>query len=163
MDTSGLIVQDLTDILQMNKERVEAYNTSAYRCENLQLKMLLHRELDHSRDCILALKRELRDHYEITTDVASTGQLFAMWADFKPFMVATDLALCLECIEMTDLLTLQCYSFVIVRPYLAGYSKSLLEFQYQTSLSIYQSLKAFRGAYSNSIQNAMDHHYTRSA
>ncbi len=154
MDTNKLIVQDITDILQMNKERVETYKTSAYSCENLQLKMLLHRELDHVRDCILALKRVLKDHYELSTDVATTGQLFAMWSNFKPSLIETELALRLEFIEMTDLLALQCYSLVISRPYLAGYSKSLLEFQYQTNLSIYQSLKAFRGSHSNSIQNA---------
>lgn len=158
MEAKELIIQDLADILHLNQERVTGYNKRAYSCPNMQLKMLLNRELDNARDSINSLRRLLVDRFEMESNPESKGQLFSIWSDFKPSFDEADLNIQLHTFEMADLLTLQCYRLIMGRPYLDDITKSLLEFQYQKHLSIYNSMKAFRAAYRNSINYPM--HYT---
>ncbi len=157
MDTNGLIVQDLSDILHINQERAIGYNKSAYGCENLHLKMLLNRELDHARDAVFSLKRLLSQRFNTGSEIESTGQLLCMWSDFKPCFDEIGINTQLQAFEMADLLTLQCYRLAIARPYIDVVSKNLLEFQYQSSVSIYTNIKVFRQAYRNNLNSTM--HY----
>lgn len=154
MKSDVLIVQDLRDILQILQERVKAYNASAYNTENLQLKMLLHRELDNTRDCIIGIKRLLIEHFEGLSQEEITGHLFGIWSDFKPSFSETDLDLQFESFEMADLLTIQCYQLILSRPYLDSNSRNLLEFQYQNNLTVFKSIKNFRMAHSNMLSHA---------
>ena len=149
MDTNFLVEQDLTDLLQINRERVKEYNTGAYRCENLQLKMLLNRELDNSRDLIFGLKQLLVKRFDIPSDSETRGHLFKLWSDFKPLIALSDPTSQLHSFQKSDLLTLQCYHLVIARPYMDVVAKHLLKFQYQNSLSLYNSLKLLREVYPN--------------
>ncbi len=158
METNGLMIQDLADILHINQERVNGYNKSAYGCGNMHLKMLLNRELDNARDSIRSIKRLLNDRFETESEPKTKGQLFCIWSDFRPSFDEIDLNIQLHTFEMADLLTLQCYRLLIARPYIDTISKSLLEFQYQNHLSIYNSMKGFRAAYRNNIHPSM--HYS---
>jgi len=156
MDTHELIIQDLSDLLRINQERVIGYNKSAYACENFHLKMLLNRELDQARDAVFSLKQLLKEKFNIESLEAS-GQLFLMWSDFKPSFDECGTETQLQAFEMADLLTLKCYRLAIARSYVDAMSKNLLEFQYQKSMSIYANIKAYRQAYRNNLNRAM--HY----
>ena len=158
METKGIIIQDLADILHIHQERVNGYNKRAYGCPNMQLKMLLNRELDNARDSINSLRRLLVDRFEIESEPKTKGQLFSIWSDFKPSFDDVDLNIQLHTFEMADLLTLQCYRLITGRPYIDEISKNLLEFQYQKHLAIYSSMKAYRAAYRNNANYAM--HYS---
>ena len=162
METNGLLIQDLTDILEINRQRVTGFNAGAYGCENLPLKMLLNRDLDNSRDSVLALKRLLFDRFEITSGLAPTGQLFRIWFDFKPSFDEVGMELLLPSVESADLLTLQCYRLLITRTYMDIISKNLLEFQYQNQLTIYTSLKGFRQTHMHCHSNAEVYHAKKS-
>lgn len=163
MEPIRLIIQDLADILQINQDRVIGYNKSAYSCENLHLKMLLNRELDHARDAIFSLKWLLSERFDTKTDIETTGQLFCMWSDFRPSFDEAGINTQLQAFEMADLLTLQCYRLAIAKPYLDIVSKNLLEFQYQNSVSIYANIKAFRQAYRNNLDSSMHYQQRKTA
>jgi hypothetical protein len=156
METNRLLMtQDLADILHINQERVNGYNKSAYNCQNMQLKMLLNRELDNARDSINSLRHLLVERFEMGSEPENKGQLFSIWSDFKPSFDEADVNIQLHTYEMADLLTLQCYRLIIARPYIDDISKNLLEFQYQKHVSIYNGMKAFRAAHRTSINYAM--------
>lgn len=154
MKSDVLVVQDLRDILHILQERVKGYNASAYNAENLQLKMLLHRELDNTRDCIIGIKRLLIEHFGGFSEEEITGHLFGIWSDFKPSFTETDLDLQFESFELADLLTIQCYQLLLSRPYLDSNSRNLLEFQYQNNLAIFKSIKSFRIAHCSTMNHA---------
>ena len=157
METNRLIIQDLSDLLRINQERVLGFNKSAYGCENQHLKLLLNKEMDHARDNVSSLKRMLSERFSIESSTESTGQLFEIWSDFRPAFDNSIMSTQLHTYEMADSLTLQCYRLAIARPYLDTISKNLLEFQYQKSVSIHANIKAFRQAYQNNLNSAM--HY----
>lgn len=157
METTGLLIQDLSDMLHINEQRVIGFNKSAYGCGNLHLKMLLNREVDQARDAVFSLKQLLSHRFNTPSALESTGQLLSMWSDFKPSFNEAEINTQLHAFEMADLLTLQCYRLAIARPYLDVFSKNLLEFQYEKSVSIYATIKAFRQAYRNVIQNSMQY------
>lgn len=144
-----LLVQDLADILQMNRERVAAYNKSAYLCSDMHLKMLLNRELDNSRDNILAIKRLLMEHFGIDGEQENHGELFGLWADFKPSFDAADMSTQLLSFERADLLTLHCYHLLLSRTYVDITTKNLIEFCDLTNVAIYNSIKKYRENFFN--------------
>jgi hypothetical protein len=155
MNMHDPIVQDLVDILHINQERVREYNKSAYGCDNIQLKMVLNRELDNARDSIITIKRLLRERFGIMDEIETCGQLFSMWSDFKPLFGEYGMNTLLLTLERADVLMLQCYKVVITRPYVDDISKDILEYQYQNNLSIYNTIKAFRETYRNTLNNSM--------
>ncbi len=155
MNTSELIVQDLADILHINQERAKEYNKSAYGCSNMQLKMVLNRELDNARDSIIIIKRLLREHFNIKTEIDNKGQLWSMWSDFKPSFGDFGINTLLLTFERADILMLQCYRVILTRPYLDSVSKIVLEFQYENNLSIFNTIKAFRANYRNTLDDSL--------
>jgi len=142
-----LIVQDLADILRINQERATGYNKCAYSSLDLNLKTLLHRELDNARDTIFGIRRHLNDRFEINGSHDSIGEIYCLWYDLKPSFEVVSLDSQLESFEKADLLTLQCYHMVIARPYIDKHTRSLLEFYDQCTTSVYSSLHSFHEAY----------------
>lgn len=155
METSDSMLQDLSDLVQINAQRAEAYNKRAYLCNDLQLKMLLNREIDNARDHASALKRVIHERFEGKGPQETTGQLFHMWSDFSPTFQAEDFAIELHAFEMSDLLILQCYRLVLSRPYLDSTLRLLLECQYYNTNTIYITMKSFNESYAaNEFQNS---------
>ena len=148
-DDYVLLVQDLTDIVQVNRERVAAYNKCAYHCSDMVLKMLLNRELDNSRDNILAIKRLLMEHFGIDGEQENRGELFCFWTAFKPSFEEADMTTQLLSFERADLLTLHCYQLLLSRTCLDTTTKNLIEFCDLTNTAIYNSIKKFRENFFN--------------
>lgn len=144
-----LLVQDLADILQLNRERVAVYNKSAYYCSDMTLKMLLNRELDNSRDNILAIKRLLMEHFGIDGESENHGELFGVWTDFKPSFDEADMNAQLLSFERADLLTLHCYHLLLSRAYVDITTRNLIEFCDLTNVAIYHSIKKYRENFFN--------------
>lgn len=147
-----LLIQDLADIVQMNRERVAAYNKSAYHCSDMHLKMLLNRELDNGRDNILAVKRLLMEHFGIDGEHQSHGELFYVWSEFKPSFEEADMSAQLLSFERADLLMVHCYHLLLSRAYVDITTKNLIEFCDLTNVAIYNSIKKFR-------ENFFDRHH----
>ena len=155
METSNLMLQDLSDLLHINIQRVDAYNKHAYLCSDIQLKNLLNREVDTARDNVSALKRVISTHFDERNEKELTGQLFCMWKDFSPSFDEPDFAIQLHAYEMSDFLTLECYQTVLARPYLDPIVKLLLECQYYNTQSIYTNMSSFREAYAHIETNKL--------
>jgi hypothetical protein len=154
METSDSMLQDLSDLLHINSHRADAYNKCAYLCEDMQLKMLLNREVDNCRDHVLALKRAIHDRFDGKGQLAITGQLFNMWSDSSPSFHAESFAVELSAFETSDFLVLQCYLLVLSRPYLDSTLKLLLECQCSNSNTIYSGMKAFNESFAtNEFRN----------
>jgi len=154
METSDSMLQDLSDLIQINSQRADAYNKCAYLCEDLQLKMLLNREMDNCRDHVLALKRAIHDRFDGKEQLANTGQLFNLWSNSSPSFRAESFALELCAFETSDYLVFQCYSLVLSRPYLDSTLKLLLECQCSNSNTIYSAMKAFNESFvTNEFRN----------
>ena len=84
MNFSALVIQDLADILDINHERADMYNKFAYECQDLRLKILLNQEVDQARDCMLAIKKLLREHFTVLSENRGKGQVYSMWATYRP-------------------------------------------------------------------------------
>jgi hypothetical protein len=138
------MVQDLADILRINRERTNIFTKAAYYCENLPLKTLLNREVDNSSDSAIGIRRLLINHCEIESEPKMAGPVFLMWLDFKPSFPEPVLRIQLQSFVVADLVTLRCYQLMMASDYMDGVSKNLLEFQYQFHLNIYGKLKDFQ-------------------
>jgi len=161
MQTHDMLIQDLTDMLRVNQERALNYNSSAYHCGDLQLKTLLHRELDNAWDTGIAIKRLLIDHFELPdTNSEDTGQVYSLWKDFSPSFGEGDLRVELQAFEMSDLLQLRCYALLLSRPYLDVITKNLIEYFNENSKALYKSVKNFRENYTNLLNIAHSQYYS---
>ena len=150
-----MIIQDLIDILHISSERLNSFNKTANDCDNLQLKMILNKEIDQTHNSILAIKRLVFERFDFTIAYETKGPLFSMWNEFKPTLDAADQSSQLLDFEMADLLTLQCYCLVITRPYIDDITKRLLEYHYQNHLVCYYNMKAFRRSYQKSSSETL--------
>jgi hypothetical protein len=144
MRANHRIVQDLADILHINRERSDVFSNAAYRCERIPLKMLLNQEADNSGDSAIGIERLLVAHYEIEFKPKPAGHIYMMWSEFKPSFLEPELSIQLKHYEIADVLTILFYQSIINRDYVDSISKSLLEFQYQFHLNIYRNLKSFQ-------------------
>lgn len=155
MNSNALIIQDLIDILHISDERINDFNKTANNFDNLQINMLLRKEIDQTQNSILAIKRLVLERFDFSIGYETKGPLFSMWNEFKPTLDATDESTQLLDFEMADLLTLQCYCLVITRPYIDDITKSLLEYHYQNHLVCYYNIKAFRKSYQKSSSDIL--------
>ncbi len=144
MNSNRPFIQDLSDILQIHKERADAYNTSAYACGHMLLKFMLHRELDNARDSIHSILRLLHERFADFKEPKTMGSLYTLWRESKPSFEEQEVIDQVNSFETADALTLQCYQIILASPSLDNISKSLLEFQYQNHHTIYESLKGLK-------------------
>ncbi len=144
MNKNRPFIQDLSDILQIHKERAAAYNTSAYACGHMLLKLMLHREVDNARDSTHSILRLLHDRFSDVKEPDTMGSLYTFWHDSKPSFEEQGVLSQLKSFEIADALTLQCYELMLGSPGLDNVSKRLLEFQYQNHQTIFESLKGLK-------------------
>ena len=85
MESTSITLGVLSDLLKINRDRVEGYKKASYDTTDESLKALFSNMVDQSRQNITDITKEINEHNGSTNSTETTyaGKIYGAWVAFK--------------------------------------------------------------------------------
>lgn len=150
MKNNDQSISILSDLLQINHDRVEGYKKLGYNSDVYELKSLFSNMADESRKNITNIKKEIMRRFEeiSLTDSTLGGEVYGAWHKVTNKYTGSSSASILNSCEIGEIAILHAYKVALD---LAPESiHELIETQEQSLNTSYEVIKAYRQAYNKS-------------
>ena len=150
MESTSTILEVLSDLLKINRDRVEGYKKASYNTTDPGLKALLANMADQARKNVTDIMKEIIQHHGNTESVEIThaGKLYGVWATFKNKFSGNSIKNVLTLCESREAAALHIYQKARKRSF--GIQLARLIEQHAHSLkSSHEVIKVYRQAYTN--------------
>lgn len=153
------ITEVLSDLMRINKDRVEGYKRASYDTSLSDLKSLFCDRADESRKNITELMKEIMilNWAPEMNEIADAGDIYKTWMDIKANFSGNNINHVLNSCEFAEVAVLNAYKEARV-----GSSNTqieeLIERQEQSLKTSYEGIKAYRHVYTKDESYFLEKH-----
>jgi uncharacterized protein (TIGR02284 family) len=149
MESNSMILEVLSDLLKINRDRVEGYKKASFGTDDPGLKALFANMADQGRKNITDIMKEIIHRNGSTESIETTnaGKLYGAWANFKTKLSGNSIKHVLTSCESREAAALHIYQKAKSKAF--GIQLAELIERHALSLkSSHEVIKVYRLAYS---------------
>jgi len=147
MQQNEKLSEVLSDLVQINNDRIEGYLKASDKTDDPDLKALFQRMIDESRTYVTQLNQELaRMGADVETGTTVSGKIYRAWMDVKAIFTGHDRHTVLSNCEAGEDAAQRAYRTALEDEDLPAYLREMVVEQQKTLRASHDQIKALRDA-----------------